>query len=79
MKEVSELRQQVLARVEASEVLRPHKDFIMMGKGNHHWLWLINVSEQEILEWEADVRAQIEGREYMNQLASRLAEQEMQS
>lgn len=43
-------------KVEASEALIPHVGFILADwtEGDDHWRWVIEASEEEILDWAPD-------------------------
>lgn len=40
-------------RVDHSDILAPHSDFILADwpEGNEHWRWVLEASEEEILNW----------------------------
>lgn len=50
---MSTLYQQAKARVETSEALAPHAEFILADwdEGEEHLQWVLDATEAEILDW----------------------------
>ena len=55
---MSKLFEQAERRVNSSEALAPHKDFILAdwSEGEDHWEWVLKATEKQILDWVQDVK-----------------------